>query len=164
MAPSLREKAVSDIILWRHADAEFGEPDMERKLTRKGKKQAAKMGAWLEQQLPENCKILCSPAQRALQTVEGLGRKYKICNALAPDASVEAMLDACQSEQGKILLVVGHQPTLGQLASLLLTGNVQDWTLRKGSILWIAQRKHEEGEDAPRYYIKAALPAELTDS
>lgn len=161
---------MSDLIIWRHADAEFSEPDMDRKLTRKGKKQASRMGAWLDQQLPENCKILCSPAQRALQTVEGLGRKYKICNALAPDAGVEAAFELCQSEQqSKALLLVGHQPTLGQLVSLFLTGSASDWTLRKGSIVWLAERRPEEGEggegkkENARYYIKTVLPAELVE-
>lgn len=154
---------MSDIILWRHADAEPGMPDLERQLTRKGKKQAARMGAWLDQQLPETCKILCSPAQRALQTVAGLGRKYKVCEPLAPDTGVESAFEICQAEQGKTLLIVGHQPTLGQLASLLLTGSAQDWTLRKGSILWLAKRKEEDHEETQRYYIKAALQAEMAD-
>lgn len=155
---------MSDLILWRHADAEFGEPDLERRLTRKGKKQALKMGTWLDQQLPDNCKIVCSPARRAVQTVEGLGRKYKVCNALAPDAGVETAFELCQTEQqSKALLVVGHQPTLGQLASLLLTGTAQDWTLRKGSIIWLAKHKAEEGEEGQHYYVKAVLPAELAE-
>lgn len=155
---------MSDIILWRHADAEFSVPDLERKLTRKGKKQAAKMGAWLDQHLPENCKILCSPAERALQTVEGIGRKYRICHALAPEAGVEAILEACQlTEHGTAILIVAHQPTLGQLASLLLTGTPQDWTLRKGSMIWISERKQDEEEETGRYYMKALLPAELAE-
>ena len=33
-----------DLILWRHADADEGERDMARKLTPKGRKQAARMG------------------------------------------------------------------------------------------------------------------------
>lgn len=156
---------MSDLILWRHADAEEGMPDIERKLTRKGKKQASKMGAWLDQQLPDNCRILCSPAQRAVQTAEGLGRKYKICEALAPDAGVETAFDLCHAEQqGKALLVIGHQPTLGQLASLLLTGTAQDWTLRKGSIIWLAEHKADEAEEGRRYFIKAILPAELAEN
>ena len=155
---------MSDIILWRHADAEPGLPDLERKLTRKGKKQAARMGAWLDQQLPDTCKVLCSPAQRALQTVEGLGRKFKVCPPLAPDMGIDSALQTLQAEPGKLLLVVGHQPTLGQLASLLLTGSAQDWTLRKGSILWLARHKEEEDGAERGYYIKAALQADMADT
>ena len=37
-----------ELILWRHADAELGQPDSERRLTDKGHKQAARMAKWLE--------------------------------------------------------------------------------------------------------------------
>ena len=137
---------MSDIILWRHADAEPGLPDLERKLTRKGKKQAARMGAWLDQQLPDSCKVLCSPAQRALQTVEGLGRKFKVCPPLAPDMGVESALQAIQAEPGKLLLVVGHQPTLGQVAALLLSGQPQYWSVKKGAVWWLRHCRREDAQ------------------
>ncbi|MGB6053615.1 MAG: histidine phosphatase family protein, partial [Burkholderiaceae bacterium] len=41
-----------ELILWRHADAEPGEPDLERALTAGGRRQAAKMAAWLDRKLP----------------------------------------------------------------------------------------------------------------
>ena len=37
-----------DLILWRHAEAEPGEPDLGRRLTAKGHKQAERMGEWWE--------------------------------------------------------------------------------------------------------------------
>ena len=37
-----------DLILWRHAEAEPGEPDLGRRLTSKGLKQAERMGEWLD--------------------------------------------------------------------------------------------------------------------
>ena len=57
-----------DLILWRHAEAEPGVPDLERALTVKGQKQARRMGEWLASQLSENCRILVSPALRTLRT------------------------------------------------------------------------------------------------
>ena len=36
-----------ELILWRHADAEPGDPDLARRLTSKGQKQAERMAAWL---------------------------------------------------------------------------------------------------------------------
>ena len=36
------------------------------------------MAAWLDRQLPEGARILCSLARRCEQTVSALGRKYKI--------------------------------------------------------------------------------------
>lgn len=154
---------MSELILWRHAEAEEGVPDMARQLTQKGRKQAAKMASWLDRQLPANCKILCSPAERTVQTVMALDRKYRVCEALAPESSLQSMLDACrESQRGEPILIVGHQPNLGRMASLLLTGTEQPWTLRKGGILWIAKRGQKfEDEESNILYIKAALIPEL---
>ena len=49
-----------DLILWRHAEAidvEMVGDDMLRSLTGKGEKQAARMAAWLDRQLPEGAKL-----------------------------------------------------------------------------------------------------------
>jgi phosphohistidine phosphatase len=54
--------------------------------------------------------------------------------------------------------VIGHQPTLGQVASLLITGEKQDWTIRKGNVWWIVQR--ERGETTGNY-IRAVMTADL---
>lgn len=155
---------MNDIILWRHAEAEDGEPDLERRLTSKGHKQAAKMAAWLDLHLPANCRILCSPAQRTLQTVKALERKFRIADALAPDSDLQEGLALCRStDRGEPVLLVGHQPQLGRMASTLLTGADQSWTLRKGAILWVAQRKPSEPEgETTTLYLKAVLSPELT--
>ena len=60
-----------DLILWRHAEAHEaapGEDDMSRSLTPRGERQAFRMAQWLERQLPEGTRILCSPAKRTEQT------------------------------------------------------------------------------------------------
>jgi phosphohistidine phosphatase len=148
-----------ELILWRHADAEPGEPDEARVLTAKGHKQAARMAEWLDRKLPGNCRILASPATRAVQTAEALGRAFKIHPALAPNADAEPVLYAARwPESREPVLIVGHQPTLGRVAALLISGIEQDWTLRKGSICWIAQKAVDE---AAANYIKAALGADL---
>ena len=61
-----------DLILWRHADAEPGEPDDQRRLTAKGKKQARRAAEWLHGNLPNSARILVSPAVRAQQTASYL--------------------------------------------------------------------------------------------
>ncbi|HEX6136244.1 MAG TPA: histidine phosphatase family protein, partial [Casimicrobiaceae bacterium] len=73
------------LILWRHAEAEAGEPDLARRLTAKGVKQAARTGKWLDEHLPANCRILVSPAKRAQQTAEALKRKFRTRDELAPN-------------------------------------------------------------------------------
>lgn len=149
-----------ELILWRHAEAEPGEPDEARALTAKGHKQASKMAGWLDRHLPNSCKILVSPAVRTVQTAEALGRKFKIHPALAPDSTPEKILAAANwpNSREPLLVVVGHQPVLGHLAAALITGLQQDWTIRKGSICWIAQKA--EGE-APANYLKLVLAPDM---
>lgn len=148
-----------DLILWRHAEAEDSAPDMARELTSKGHKQARRMGEWLDSQLPEGCKILVSPAVRTVQTAEGMGRKFKVVQALAPDAAPEAVLQAANWPNGKEpVLIVGHQPTMGQVAALLLTGQAQYWEVKKASAWWFVQR---EPKDPDSLYLKAVMTADL---
>lgn len=148
-----------DLILWRHAEAEPGEPDLERALTPKGVKQARRMADWLTSQLPDSCRILVSPARRTLQTAEPLGRKYKINNDLAPGAEAEDVLRVANWPGGKeSVLIVGHQPTLGQVAALLLTGEALDWDMRKASAWWFSQR---EPGDMYSVYLKAVMSHDL---
>ena len=148
-----------DLILWRHAEAEPGTPDLERALTTKGQKQARRMGEWLNAQLPDNCRILVSPAVRTLQTAEALGRKFKLMPELAPGAEAQDILTAANWPGSKeTVLVVGHQPTLGQAAALLLTGEVLDWEMRKASAWWFSQR---DPGDALSVYLKAVMAHDL---
>jgi len=152
-----------ELILWRHADAEAGTPDrdMARALTAKGRRQAAKMGEWLDRKLPHNCRILASPALRTVQTAEALGRSFKTDAVLAPDAAASAVLAAAHwPDSREPVLIVGHQPTLGQVAALLIAGIEQDWMLRKGSVCWIAQKTDD---DMDAVYIKTIIGADLID-
>lgn len=139
-----------DLILWRHAEAheaEPGESDMARALTSRGEKHAARMAAWLERQLPEGARILSSPAVRAEQTVRALGRKYKIRDALSPGASVEDLIEAAGWPNAKYpVVLVGHQPTLGLLASRLLVMGDGACPIRKGAVWWLRGR-HREDDD-----------------
>lgn len=134
-----------ELILWRHAEAEPGDPDEDRLLTSKGHKQAAKMAEWLDRNLPSRCKIFVSPTRRTLQTAQALGRKFKVESALAPDAAPEAILKIARwPDAREPVLIVGHQPTLGQAAGLLIAGTPQNWTVRKANAWWIT-RKESEG-------------------
>ncbi|MBF8176701.1 MAG: phosphohistidine phosphatase SixA [Burkholderiaceae bacterium] len=148
-----------ELILWRHAEAEMGEPDEGRALTAKGHKQAWKMAEWLDHNLPNSCKILVSPATRTVQTAEALGRKFKIVDDLSPESTVEKILAATNwPDSREPVLVIGHQPTLGQLAATLVTGSPQDWTIRKGNVWWIVQR---ERGDISGNYVRAVMAPDL---
>jgi len=138
-----------DLILWRHAEAEDLEEtedacstDLSRRLTPKGEKQAARMAAWLDRQLPEGVRIWCSPAVRTEQTVLALGRKYRVRNELAPEASADELLQVVQWPDARAAaLVVGHQPTLGRVVSRLLGWGEEDCSIRKGAVWWLRQRE-----------------------
>jgi len=130
-----------DLILWRHAEAEPGEPDLGRRLTAKGLKQAERMASWLDGHLPDSCRILVSPADRAQQTVLPLKRKFRVIDELAPGATVDAVLSvAGWPDARESALIVGHQPTLGEVASHLLAGDTLSWSMRKGAVWWLSNR------------------------
>jgi phosphohistidine phosphatase len=136
-----------DLILWRHAEAfEMREvqDDLDRALTPKGERQAQRMAAWLNQQLPSTARVLVSPARRTQQTAAALDRKCKTVPALAPDATVDELLHAVRwPESREPVLVVGHQPTLGLAAAYLLSGQPQAWSVKKGAVLWLRARQRE---------------------
>jgi phosphohistidine phosphatase len=130
-----------DLILWRHAEAEPGEPDLGRRLTAKGHKQAERMAAWLERHLPETCRVLVSPADRAQQTALALKRKFKTIPDLGPGATPEAVLAIANWPDARdTALIVGHQPTLGEVAALLLSGEPAYWSIKKGGVWWLSNR------------------------
>jgi len=130
-----------DLILWRHAEAEEGGADLERKLTPKGRKQAKRVAAWLLQRLPSKVAVLSSPARRARQTADALELRPKLVERLAPGAGVSDVLQAIDWPRRKgAVLVVGHQPTLGCVASYLVSGSPVEWSIRKGGLWWLNYR------------------------
>lgn len=130
-----------DLILWRHADAENGVPDEDRKLTAKGEKQAQRMAAWLKSYLPKDAVVLVSPARRAQDTAEALTKKFEVVGEVGTSATAQAVLKAAGWPRGeRTVVVIGHQPTLGRAAALALTGKTGDWSVKKGSIWWIESR------------------------
>jgi phosphohistidine phosphatase len=140
-----------DLILWRHAEAEDGLPgeelsgrDMDRSLTQRGEKQALRMVAWLDRQLPEGTRILVSPARRCEQTALALGRKYKIRSELGPNATPAQLLELVQWPAHKYpVLVIGHQPILGQTIALLLALKESECAVKKGALWWLRNRDRD---------------------
>jgi phosphohistidine phosphatase len=130
-----------DLILWRHAEAEPGEPDLGRRLTAKGIQHAERMADWLDQRLPVTTRVLSSPADRAQQTALALKRKFRVLPDLGPGASAAAVLAASGwPDSREPVLVVGHQPTLGEVAALLVSGEEAPWSVRKAAVWWLTNR------------------------
>lgn len=139
-----------DLILWRHAEAQDEEEsgdDLKRSLTGRGEKQAARIGAWLDRQLPEGARILCSPARRCEQTALALGRKYKIRQELAPEATAADLLEVAQWPSARqTVLLVGHQPALGETIAQLLQFKHGSCPVRKGAVWWFRTRERDGHE------------------
>jgi phosphohistidine phosphatase len=141
-----------DLILWRHAEAEVAEEggdDLSRPLTKKGERQASRMAAWLDRHLPEGTRVLVSPSERTQQTVAPLGRKFKLRDELVPDTTVDDVLTLLKwdpetgpQSKGPVLLV-GHQPYLGQLIARLLGMDEQICSVRKGGVWWLRTRMRD---------------------
>lgn len=163
-----------NIIIWRHAEAEIaqvdptknhsgkndsGENDAVRELTHKGRGQAKRMAHWLKKHLPDATMLICSPALRALQTAEALDYKIQLQDALKPDASLTEVLSALAKVQNQQatkkpqqnILIVGHQPCMGQLVAYLLDSSLLDssaddaeklkrennTSIKKGAVWWL---------------------------
>ncbi len=134
-----------DLILWRHAEAEDGPPDLERRLTPRGQKHAAQVAKWLLQRLPARFVVLASPARRAQETAQALGAAVRTVPALAPGAAVRDILAAAEwPDRKSAVVVVGHQPDLGCAAAFLVSGAEAPWSLKKGGAWWLTSRTRDD--------------------
>ncbi|HSW16563.1 MAG TPA: histidine phosphatase family protein [Ramlibacter sp.] len=137
-----------DLILWRHAEAvdkaADGGDDLARELTARGEKDAKRMGAWLDRRLPEGARIVSSPARRCEQTAQALGRKFKIRPEIAPGATPEQLLEAAQWPNSRqTVVLVNHQPVLGETIARLMGLHQDAWPVRKGGVWWFRSRERE---------------------
>jgi phosphohistidine phosphatase len=138
------------LILWRHAHAKARETstdDAMRELTRHGHRQAHRMAVWLDHRMAGHARILVSPALRAEQTAVALGRPYELCDALRPEATAQEVLDAIGWQPGAAwcnkepLLLVGHQPWLGEVGSRLLGDRDGGLSFKKAGVWWLRERR-----------------------
>ena len=148
-----------DLLLWRHAEALDTSPDHARELSARGLKQARRMAAWLKEHRPGKLRVLASPTLRTQQTASAFTTQFEIVSSLGPDGSVSDVLAASGwPDASGACLVVGHQPTLGRLAAMLLAGAEADWTIKKGALWWFSHRVRGNGA---RTVLRAAIPADL---
>ncbi|APR06087.1 SixA phosphatase family protein [Thauera chlorobenzoica] len=148
-----------DLLLWRHAEAADGIPDHTRALTARGLKQAQRMAHWIEAHRPKALRVLASPSLRTRQTAAAFTDDFRVVAGLGPDGSVADLLAASGwPDASGATLIVGHQPALGRLAALLLSGTEADWTIKKGALWWFTNRVRE-GET--QTVLRAVIPSEL---
>lgn len=127
-----------ELILWRHAEAAPGDPDAERPLTEYGRAQAARVAEWLVPRLPPALRVVVSPARRTQETARALGRPFETVDGLAPGNDSTTLLAIAGWPGAKSpVLVVGHQPTLGDLAARLLEGRRAATGMGTGAVWWL---------------------------
>lgn len=121
-----RYSLLMELMLLRHADASFDAPsDFDRRLSEKGLRQAQEVAAFLK---IHHCKpdiVLSSPAVRARTTAEIVATELEIelleCEWAVPGMNPS---DALHELRGFLrferVLLVGHQPDLGELTARLI--------------------------------------------
>jgi phosphohistidine phosphatase len=136
-----REEVKMELLLWRHADALPGLPDLKRELSAHGRKQARRVASWLIERAPENLRLVVSPATRARQTVSYFCSdedRMQFCAPLYNGAQPEDILTLLDwPRTSSPALVVGHQPLIGALASWLLGGEPHPSSFRKSALWWL---------------------------
>jgi phosphohistidine phosphatase len=123
-------RARRTLYLLRHAKSAWktdASSDFDRPLSKRGERDAPRMGAWLHGQGVEPDYLVSSPARRAWQTArhicEGLGVEESrvACDRRIYEAGVAELLEVlseCPAGAGSILLI-GHNPGLEELVAFL---------------------------------------------
>ena len=131
------------IYLVRHAHAHDGEDDASRPLSRKGLSQVRALGRQLRRNEAVKARVIWhSPLRRAKETayrlVEHWQEKVKISETSGLKPGDEPSLTARRlGDLKNPVIIVGHDPHLSALASLLVTGRAEPhrFHLKKGTML-----------------------------
>jgi phosphohistidine phosphatase len=137
-----------DLFILRHGIAEArGTPapggDSQRRLTAVGKSKIRRAARGMKALELDFDLILSSPYLRASETagivsdVFGLEAKLVLSTALAADGNPKELLDQLKQDypKRKRILLVGHEPYLSRLISLLISGDTAiAITLKKGGL------------------------------
>lgn len=150
-----------DLLLWRHAEAEEGDDDLKRRLTERGERQAKAMAGWIRKHQPKDLRIVVSPSIRTQQTAQALRLPFETHRKIGPEACVSELIAASGWPQASgSVLIIGHQPSLGRLAALLLAGHEAEWSIKKGALWWLSNRVRR-GET--QTVLRAMIPVEILD-
>ncbi len=132
-----------DVILMRHGRAAergafFGR-DEARPLTSDGIKRLRQALPGLAKVVPRIDRVVTSPLLRAHQTAEVVVGAYaaplEALALLAPGGELQAISQWLGVQKDEVLLLVGHEPDLGRLASWFLTGSDESFLpMKKGAI------------------------------
>lgn len=146
----------------RHGKAEDSmdfDADFERDLTGRGRVEAAEAAKWLSEQDFNPCCIVCSSANRTLQTAqicanvlsfpaEQIVQKPELYNA-----GVNTYLDMVnQCQEKDCVLMVGHNPSIAQLAGLFSqSGYITSFPTSSIAVVEFDDKKLENGKTTGLY-------------
>jgi len=116
------------LILMRHAKSSWSDNsirDFDRPLNERGVRNAGEMGIFLSKQGVFVNRLLCSPAKRTLETLEHIKNKLNIedtrlCESLYEASMGEVISEIQKHGNCKVLMVVGHNPSISNTGSFLL--------------------------------------------
>lgn len=119
------------LTLLRHAKSERDSStgsDFDRSLNDRGRADSKRMGQEIRDLGLGFDLVLASPAQRVVETVEGVGGISPQFDERIYDASTRQLLDIVQSTDDRIgsLMLVGHNPGFERLAARLTDEEVDD--------------------------------------
>lgn len=117
------------LLLLRHGEAAFNATsDEQRSLTDNGRLRLQQMLAEHQQLLEGVERIVHSPYLRTCQTAELVSKVYPAVTCslilLTPDSSPKDVVEWLSEQSNKTLMLVTHQPLIGNLISLLCEGDL----------------------------------------
>ena len=153
------------LYLLRHADAEgVRTTDQARELTSAGQRQAEAVGAFCQRHGLQPDLVLASPYQRTVQTAEAVARALGGVTLqhepfLASGMDPQAAFDGLQAYGwAGSLLLVGHQPDIGQLAaSLLGLNDAGGMAVGKATLLGIEVDRPAPYGGSLRFFVPAEM-------
>ena len=127
--------------------------DSDRPLTKEGEEKTRQIATVLAAMDLQLDLILSSPFLRAKQTAEivgeALGEEVTFTDLLEPDANPSALIAEINDEKPLRVMLVGHEPDLSQLISILITGQSNvSIELKKGGLCKLTSDKLTFGQCA----------------
>lgn len=156
------------LILMRHGDAADASDDTRRPLSQEGTREAELAGELLAAAKESPGLIWHSELLRARQTAEivarrlGLQQNLRSRIGLRPDDSPEAFVREIEAEASQSdVMIVGHLPFMGELASCLLSNSSSAVSIRfpTGTLLCLERTGY--GGWMQRYHLPAKLIARI---
>lgn len=116
---------MKQLILMRHAKSDWtgASSDHDRPLNPRGRQAAKALGDWLRANDLVPDQIQCSSATRTQETLLRLGLDEGIDTLLTRDlylATHDEILSVAQQAMGACVLMIGHNPGIGNCAELVL--------------------------------------------